>query len=116
MRYCERSHYLLESWQAKDFLSSRASNPALGPNQPPIQWVQRAISPGVKRPGLEADHSPPSSAELGSAIAQAVSHWLPTAAVLVRARFWKVGFVVNKVALGQVFSEYFGFPCQSSFH
>jgi hypothetical protein len=27
-----------------------------------------------------------------------------------------VGFVVDKVALGQVFSEYFGFPCQSSFH
>jgi hypothetical protein len=26
-----------------------------------------------------------------------------------------VGFVVDKVALGQVFSEYFGFPCQSSF-
>jgi hypothetical protein len=24
-------------------------------------------------------------------------------------------FVVDKVALGQVFSEYFGFPCQSSF-
>jgi hypothetical protein len=23
---------------------------------------------------------------------------------------------VDKVALGQVFSEYFGFPCQSSFH
>jgi hypothetical protein len=27
-----------------------------------------------------------------------------------------LGFVVDKVALGQVFSEYFGFPCQSSFH
>jgi hypothetical protein len=27
-----------------------------------------------------------------------------------------VGFVVDKVALGQVFSEYFGFPCQSSFN
>jgi hypothetical protein len=27
-----------------------------------------------------------------------------------------VGSVVDKVALGQVFSEYFGFPCQSSFH
>jgi hypothetical protein len=27
-----------------------------------------------------------------------------------------VGCVVDKVALGQVFSEYFGFPCQSSFH
>jgi hypothetical protein len=26
-----------------------------------------------------------------------------------------VGFVVDKVALGQVFSQYFGFPCQSSF-
>jgi hypothetical protein len=27
-----------------------------------------------------------------------------------------VGFVADKVALGQVFSEYFGFPCQPSFH
>jgi hypothetical protein len=26
-----------------------------------------------------------------------------------------VGFVVDKVALGQVFSEYFGFPCQFAF-
>jgi hypothetical protein len=24
--------------------------------------------------------------------------------------------MVDKVALGQVFSEYFGFPCQFSFH
>jgi hypothetical protein len=28
----------------------------------------------------------------------------------------QVGFVVNKVALGRVLFEYFGFPCQSSFH
>jgi hypothetical protein len=27
----------------------------------------------------------------------------------------EVGFVVDEVALGQVFSEYFGFPCQSTF-
>jgi hypothetical protein len=27
-----------------------------------------------------------------------------------------VGFVVDKVALGQVFSEYFGFPCQFTFY
>jgi hypothetical protein len=27
-----------------------------------------------------------------------------------------VGFVVDKVALGQVFCDYFGFPCQFSFH
>jgi hypothetical protein len=25
-------------------------------------------------------------------------------------------FVMDKVALGQVFSENFGFPCQSTFH
>jgi hypothetical protein len=27
-----------------------------------------------------------------------------------------MGFVVEKVALGQVFSEYLGFSCQLSFH
>jgi hypothetical protein len=27
-----------------------------------------------------------------------------------------VGFMVDKVAMGQVFSQYFGFPCQFSFH
>jgi hypothetical protein len=27
-----------------------------------------------------------------------------------------MGFVVDKVALGQVFFKYFGFPCQSPFH
>jgi hypothetical protein len=45
---------------------------------------------------------------LGRATAQAVSRWLP-------ARFASgqyVGFVVDKAALGQVLSEYFGFPCQ----
>jgi hypothetical protein len=31
-------------------------------------------------------------------------------------RSGEVGFVVDEVALGQVFSEYFGFVCQSSFH
>jgi len=28
-----------------------------------MQWVTRALSLGVKRPGREADHSPPSSTE-----------------------------------------------------
>jgi hypothetical protein len=37
---------------------------ALGPTQPPIQGVPRALSLGVKRSGREADHSPPSSAEV----------------------------------------------------
>jgi hypothetical protein len=46
------------------FLFTTASEPALGPTQPPIQWVLVALSLGVKRPGIEADHSPPSSAEV----------------------------------------------------
>jgi hypothetical protein len=37
---------------------------ALGPAQLPIQWVPRALSTGIKRPGREADHSPASSAEV----------------------------------------------------
>jgi hypothetical protein len=53
---------------------------------------------------------------LGCAIAQAVSRWLPTMAAWVRARSGHVGFVVDKVALEQFFSEYFGSPCHSSFH
>jgi hypothetical protein len=40
---------------------------ALGPTQPPIQWGLGAFSLGVKRPGSEADHSPPSSAEAKNA-------------------------------------------------
>jgi hypothetical protein len=36
-----------------------AYRPALGPNQPHIQWV-----PGAKRSGREALHSTPSSAEV----------------------------------------------------
>jgi hypothetical protein len=40
------------------------ANTALGPTQPPIQWVPGALSPWVKRPKREAGHSPPSSAEV----------------------------------------------------
>jgi hypothetical protein len=36
----------------------------LGPTQLAIQLVPGALSLGVKRPGREADHSPPSSAEV----------------------------------------------------
>jgi hypothetical protein len=40
--------------------------PALGPTQPPVQWVPEALSSGINRQGHEADHSPPSSAEVKS--------------------------------------------------
>jgi hypothetical protein len=52
----------------------------------------------------------------GRAISEAVSRWLPTSAARVRALVWQVGFVVDRVVSGQVFSEYFGFPCQKPFH
>jgi hypothetical protein len=34
---------------AEDFSSTHASRPALGPTQPPIQWVPGVLSAGVKR-------------------------------------------------------------------
>jgi hypothetical protein len=46
--------------------SSTASLLALEPTQPPIQWVTKAISLGVKRPGRQADHSLPSSAKINN--------------------------------------------------
>jgi hypothetical protein len=48
-------------------LFTTAARMALGPTQPPIQWVSGDLSPGVKRPGGEAVHSPPSSAEYKNA-------------------------------------------------
>jgi hypothetical protein len=41
-------------------LFSKSSRPALGPTRP-IKWVPRALSLGVKWPGREGDHSPPTS-------------------------------------------------------
>jgi hypothetical protein len=46
------------------FLYCTASRPALGLTHSPIQCVPGALSPGVKQPRREADHSPPSSAEV----------------------------------------------------
>jgi hypothetical protein len=46
------------------FLFTTASRTAVEPTQPPIQWVPGALSLVIKRLGREADHSPPSSAEV----------------------------------------------------
>jgi hypothetical protein len=51
-------------WGLGIFLFTTTSRTALGPTQPPIQWVPGALSLGVKRLGHEADHSPPSSAKV----------------------------------------------------
>jgi hypothetical protein len=47
-----------------NFHFTMLSRPVLGPTQPPIQWVPLALSPGVKRPGPDADHSPSTGAEV----------------------------------------------------
>jgi hypothetical protein len=46
------------------FLFTTMSRMALGTSHPPIQCIPVALSLGVKQPGHEADHSPPSSAEV----------------------------------------------------
>jgi hypothetical protein len=50
----------------KIFLLATASRATLGPTQPSIQCVQVAIPPEAKLPGREADHSPPTSAEVST--------------------------------------------------
>jgi hypothetical protein len=58
------------------FLYSTASRPVLGPTQPPIQWVPVALSPEVKRPGREADHSSPSNVDVKNSRAiPPLLHW-----------------------------------------
>jgi hypothetical protein len=49
--------------------------------QPPIQWVPGALSAGVKRPGREVDHSPPTSAEV-------MKMWIYTSAPLYAFMTW----------------------------
>jgi Ni,Fe-hydrogenase I cytochrome b subunit len=56
---------LFDSWWGLGiFLFTTTSRTALRPTQPPIQWVPGALSLGVKQLGSEADHSPPSTAEV----------------------------------------------------
>jgi hypothetical protein len=63
--------YLWAPWLGFDsqqgqeiFIYYIASSTALGPTQPPIHWVQGALYLGVKQPGQETHHSPPSNVEV----------------------------------------------------
>jgi len=65
--------YELDDWGFESllglgiFLLTTASRQALGPTHPPIQWVLGALSLGIKRPGRDAQHWHPSSAEVKNA-------------------------------------------------
>jgi hypothetical protein len=54
--------------QGKEIFSSPVSRLALGPTQPPIQWMLEAFSLGVQRPGHEAYYSTPSNAKFKNGI------------------------------------------------
>jgi hypothetical protein len=47
-----------------NFFFSTSSRPALGPTQPPFQWLPGILTPRVKWQGREADHSFPASTEV----------------------------------------------------
>jgi hypothetical protein len=71
--------YLLFIRQGQQiFLYPTASGPPLGPTQPPIQWVPRALSPRVKRQGHEADHSTPFNAQVMNGLAIPPLHHTPS--------------------------------------
>jgi hypothetical protein len=60
--YLHPQYAFMAWWSVKT-----VSRMALGTTQPPIQWVPGVLSLEVMRPGREAGHSPPSSAEVKNA-------------------------------------------------
>jgi hypothetical protein len=64
--------YWLDDWGigvqvpvgSRIFISPCRPDRFWGSTQPPIQWIPGALSPGVKRPGREADHSRPTNTEV----------------------------------------------------
>jgi hypothetical protein len=89
-----------ESWQGLGiFLFTAMFRLALGLTQAPIQWVAGALSLGVKQLGHEADHSPPSSAEVKN-------EWCYTSTPQYTYMAW-----CSVKAQGQLYL----YPCQGAF-
>jgi hypothetical protein len=63
-RLDDRSIVVQSPARAKNFSCSLFVQTGSGPTQPSVQWVTGVPSLGKARPGRDADHSPPSSAEV----------------------------------------------------
>jgi hypothetical protein len=63
-----------------------ASRPTLGPTQPPIQSVRGALSPGIKRPGREANNLLPSDSEVNMWSYTSTSQYVFMAWCLIKHR------------------------------
>jgi hypothetical protein len=61
--------------EERDFSLLHAYRHALGSIPGPIQWELVALSPEVKLPGREADHSPPASDEFENSGAISSLSW-----------------------------------------
>jgi hypothetical protein len=59
-----RGHVIAKRWLTSNGLRNVKHRPALGLTQSSIQWVLGALSPGIKWPGHEADHSPLTSTKV----------------------------------------------------
>jgi hypothetical protein len=64
LKYVFMLGYWLDDRCSRVWFPEGTGNFSLHHHQPPFQWVPGELSLGVNRPGREADHSPPSSAEV----------------------------------------------------
>jgi hypothetical protein len=90
-----------ENWQEKPKYSEKTCPSATLSTTNP-SWPDPGLNPGRRR-GKPATNC----LNYGTALPRRPGF---------EPRSGHVGYMVDKVTLGQVFSEYFGFPCQFSFH
>jgi hypothetical protein len=75
------------------FAFTTVTRPSVGPTKPPILLVPGALFLGIKRPESEADHPPPSSAEVKNA-------WSYTSAPTIRLHSVVISYKREKKSTG----------------
>jgi len=63
-RLCSGQPGFDSSQRQRFFLFATTFRLVLGPTQTSLQWVPGALSPGLKWPEHEGDHSPPSNVDV----------------------------------------------------